>query len=129
MYGERLLKEEKRDCRWLARYTVVDFDCISCNLVSCNKVVTKTSTKHRRRKGSVVGRHHGECGARAYNGFWGRAPSGVQGQSPSPPEAESIFDHWMSNGADRFSPFICITTLGATVMIWKKNYVKIQGVT
>jgi len=43
---------------------------------------------HRRRKGSVVGGHHGECGARAYN-------SGVQGQSPwsgerSPPEAESI---------------------------------------
>ena len=26
---------------------------------------------HRRRKGSVVGGHHGECGARAYNGFWG----------------------------------------------------------
>ena len=23
---------------------------------------------HRRRKGSVVGGHHGECGARAYKG-------------------------------------------------------------
>jgi len=37
---------------------------------------------HRRRKMSVVGGHHGECGARAYNGSLGRrASSGVQGQS------------------------------------------------
>jgi len=53
---------------------------------------------HRRRKGSVVGGHHGECGARAYNGGLGaeplagsrvRAPGqGVRGRSP--PEAESI---------------------------------------
>ena len=53
---------------------------------------------HRRRKGSVVGGHHGECGAQAYNGGLGaeppagsrvRAPGqGVKGRSP--PEAESI---------------------------------------
>jgi len=33
-------------------------------------------------------------GARAYNGVWGRAPSGVQGQSPwsgaKPPEADNL---------------------------------------
>jgi len=58
-------------------------------------------------------------------GVWGRAPSGVKGQSPwsggaKPPEAESIFGRWMSNGAGKFSPCICISTLGATVMIWEK---------
>ena len=50
---------------------------------------------HRRRKESVVGGHHGECGARVYNeGLGGRAPSGLQGQSPwsggQGAEAESI---------------------------------------
>jgi len=29
---------------------------------------------HRRRKGSVIGGHHGECGARAYNGGLGAEP-------------------------------------------------------
>jgi len=48
----------------------------------------------------VVGGHHGECGAQAYNGGLGaeppagsrgRAPGqGVRGRSPPPPEAESI---------------------------------------
>ena len=48
------------------------------------------------RRGQWLGGHHGECGARAYNGGLGaEPPSGVQGQSPwsgrrSPPEAESI---------------------------------------
>jgi len=32
-------------------------------------------------RGQWLGRDHGECGARAYNGGLG-APSGVQGQSP-----------------------------------------------
>ena len=66
---------------------------------------------HKRRKGSVVGRHHGEGGARAYNGGLGaRAPSGVQGQSPwsvckggKAPWSWKHFGHWMSNGADKFS--------------------------
>jgi len=53
--------------------------------------------KHRRRKGSVVGGHHGKCEAPAYNGGLGaelparsrgRAP-GQGGEAP-PPEAESI---------------------------------------
>ena len=44
---------------------------------------------HRRRKGSVVGGHHGECGARAYNGGLGaEPPAGSRGRSL--PEAESI---------------------------------------
>ena len=66
---------------------------------------------HRRRKGSVVGGgHHGECGARAYNGGVGaEPPAGSRGRAP---EAESIFGHWMSNGAGKFSPCICISTLG-----------------
>ena len=45
-------------------------------------------------------------------GSGGRAPSGVKGRATGqwvrgakPPEAESIFGHWMSNGAGKFSPF------------------------
>ena len=53
---------------------------------------------HRRRKGSVVGEHDGECGARAYNGVWGQSPQRGPGAEPllkgsggrSPPKAESI---------------------------------------
>jgi len=47
---------------------------------------------HKRRKGSVVGGYHGECGAQAYNGDLGAEPAagsrgrargqGVRGQSP-----------------------------------------------
>jgi len=57
-----------------------------------------TRPKHRRGKGSVVGGHHGECGARAYNGGLGaEPPAGSRGTAPgqgvrgrSPLEAESI---------------------------------------
>jgi len=51
---------------------------------------------HRRRKGSVEGGHHGECGARVYNGGLGaEPPAGSRRRAPgqggrSPPEAESI---------------------------------------
>ena len=45
----------------------------------------------------MVGGHHGECGARAYNGGLGaEPPAGSRGRAPgqggelSPPEAESI---------------------------------------
>ena len=46
----------------------------------------------------MVGGHHGECGARAYNGGLGAEPSaGSRGRAPGqgvsgakPPEAESI---------------------------------------
>ena len=41
--------------------------------------------------------HHGECGARAYNGGLGAEP-------PAGSRAEP-FGHWMSNGAGKFSPF------------------------
>ena len=34
---------------------------------------------HRRRKGSVVGGHHGECGARAYNGGLAAEPPAGSG--------------------------------------------------
>ena len=38
---------------------------------------------HRRRKRSVVGGHHGECGARAYNGGMGaEPPAGSRGRAP-----------------------------------------------
>jgi len=39
----------------------------------------------------VVGGHHGECGARAYNGGLGaEPPAGSRGREAKPPEAESI---------------------------------------
>ena len=48
--------------------------------------------------GQWLGGHHGECGARAYNGVWGQSPQRGPGAEPvvsgsggrSPPEAESI---------------------------------------
>jgi len=40
----------------------------------------------------VVGGHHGECGARSYNGGLGQSPQRGQGaEGAKPPEAESIF--------------------------------------
>ena len=54
---------------------------------------------HRRRKGSVVGGHHGECRARAYNGGVGAEPL------VSPPGSWKHFGHWISNGAGKFSLF------------------------
>ena len=55
---------------------------------------------HRRRNGSAVGGHHGECGARAYNGGLGaEPPAGSRGRASGPgvkrakpPEAASILD-------------------------------------
>ena len=62
--------------------------------------------------------------------------TGVQGQSPrsggqgaKPPEAESILVIGCPMGPANLAPFqkcICISTLGATVMIWEK-FVEIQG--
>jgi len=48
-----------------------------------------------RRKGSVVGGHHGECGARAYDGGLGAEPKRGPGAEPlvrgaKPPKAASI---------------------------------------
>ena len=54
------------------------------------------SLSQRRRRGSVVGGHHGECRARAYNeGLGAESPAGSRGRAPGqgvrpPPEAESI---------------------------------------
>ena len=44
------------------------------------------------RKGSVVGGHHSECGARAYNGGLGaKPPAGSRVRAPGQgPEAETI---------------------------------------
>jgi len=94
---------------------------------------------HRRRKGSVVGGHHGECGARVYNGGLGaEPPAGSRGRAPGqgvrgakPPEAESILVIGCPTEPASLAPFqkcICISTLGATVIIWEKNFVEIQGV-
>ena len=85
-------------------------------------------------KGQRLGDHHGECGARACNGGSGsRAPSGVQRQNPgwsggqaevrSPlSEAESILVIGCPTEPANLAPSqkcICISTLGATVMIWE----------
>ena len=68
---------------------------------------------HRRRKGSVVGGHHGECGAQAYNGGLGaEPPAGSRGRAPgrgsggrSPPEADSILVIGCPTDPGKFSPF------------------------
>jgi len=72
-------------------------------------------------------------------GVWGQSPQrgsgaeplvrGSGGQSP-PPEAESILVIGCPTEPANLAPFqkcICTSTLGATVMIWEKFYVKIQG--
>jgi len=92
---------------------------------------------HRRRKGSVVGGHHGECGARAYNrGSGAEPPAGSRGIAPGqgirgakPPEAESSLVIGCPTEPANLAPFqkcICISTLGATVMIWE-NLCRNQG--
>ena len=64
-----------------------------------------------RQKGPVVGGHHGECGARAYNGGLGaEPPARVQGQSAwsggqNPPEAESILVIGCPTEPANFAPF------------------------
>ena len=93
---------------------------------------------HRRWKGSVVGGHHGECKARTYNGGLGAEPpaesrgitpgQGVKGAKP--PEAESILVIGYPTEPANLVPFqkcICISTLGATVMIWEKFMSKSRG--
>ena len=73
----------------------------------------KFSWTHRRRKGSVVRGHHGECGAQAYNGYsGGRAPGGVQGQSAAPghgvrrAKAESISVIWCPTKPANLAPLV-----------------------
>ena len=66
----------------------------------------------------MVGGHHGECGARAYNGSPGAEP-----------EAESILVIGCPTEPVNLAPFqkcIYISTLGATVMIWE-NLSKSRG--
>jgi len=64
---------------------------------SLPKTVTRQRRDHKRRKGSVVVGHHGECGARErIMGVWGQSPQ--RGPEPlvkrsggrNPREAESI---------------------------------------
>ena len=93
---------------------------------------------HRRRKGSVVGGHHGECGARAYNGGLGQSPQRgpgseprVRGSGAKPPEAESILVIGCPTEPANLAPFqkcICISTVGTTVMIWENFMSKSRGV-
>jgi len=61
----------------------------------------------------VFGGHHGECGARAYNGSLGAEPPvGSRGRA----------------GTDSLNNnCICLSALRAAVMIWEKFYVEIQG--
>jgi len=87
----------------------------------------------------VVGGHHGECGAQAYNGGLGAdPPAGSRGRAPgqgvrgqSPPEAESISVIGCPTEPANLAPFqkcICISTLGAMVMIWEKFMSKSRGI-
>ena len=85
---------------------------------------------HRRRKESVVGGHHGKCGARAYNGGPGAEPVVRRSAERSPPEAESILVIGCPAEPANLAPFqkcICISTLGATVLIWEKFMSKSRG--
>jgi len=70
----------------------------------------------------VVRGHHGECGARTYNGGLGAEPlvRGSGGRSPA--EAESILVIGCPTEPANLAPFqkcICISTLGVTVMMWE----------
>ena len=68
-------------------------------------------------------------------GIWGQSPPRGPGAEPlvrgrSPPEAESILVIGCPTEPANLAPFqkfICISTLGATVVIWEK-FVEIQGV-
>ena len=78
-------------------------------------------------RGQWFGGHHGECGAPAYNGGLGRPPSRVQAEPlvrwTKSPEAESILFIGCPTEPANLVPFqkcICISTVGATVMIWEK---------
>ena len=86
----------------------------------------------------MVGGHHGERRARTYNGGLGAEPpaesrsitpgQGVKGAKP--PEAESILAIGYPTEPANLVPFqkcICISTLGATVMIWEKFMSKSRG--
>jgi len=71
-------------------------------------------------------------------GVWGQSPSGSRGRAPghgvrgqSPPEAESILVIGCPKEPANLAPYqkcICISTPRATVMLWEKFYVEIQGV-
>ena len=78
-------------------------------------------------RGQWFGGHHGECGAPAYNGGLGRPPSRVQAKplvrGTKPPEAESILFIGCPTEPANLVPFqkcICISTVGATVIICEK---------
>jgi len=76
-----------RDRRWDSEVRSVRCSTSSFRTRSYHRV--PSSCLHRRRKGSAVGGHHGECAARAYNGGLG-AEFLVRGSGLRPPEAESI---------------------------------------
>ena len=74
----------------------------------------------------MVGGHHGECGAQAYNGgLAADPPAGSRGR------AESISVIGCPTEPANLAPFekcICISTLGAMVMIWEKFMSKSRGI-
>ena len=84
---------------------------------------------HRWWKGSVVGGTMASAEHKPITGVQGQSPR-LGGQGAKPPEAESILVIGCPTGPANLAPFqkcICISTLGATVMIWEK-FVEIQGV-
>ena len=75
--------------------------------------------------------HHGDCGARAYNGGPGAGPLVRVSGGHRSPDVESILVIGCPMEPANLAPFqkcICISTLGATVMIWEKSMPKSRGV-
>ena len=76
----------------LGNFIMLTFVCIRCKVFWWGCFASRHQGRpqdffprgHRRRKGSLVGMHHGECGARAYNGGPGAEPlvRGSGGQAP-----------------------------------------------
>jgi len=56
--------------------------CVTVTLLRCVVYVPITTHNHRRRKGSVVGGHYGECGARVIAGVWRQSPQRGPGAEP-----------------------------------------------
>jgi len=56
--------------------------CVTVTLLRCVVYVPITTHNHRRRKGSVVGGHYGECGARVIAGVWKQSPQRGPGAEP-----------------------------------------------
>ena len=92
--------------------------CVTVTLLRCVVYVPITTHNHRRRKGSVVGGHYGECGARVIAGVWRQSPQRgpgaeplVSGAKPPPDEAESILVIGCSTEPAYLPKTVCFVTV------------------